>query len=238
MRIALCDDSRQYLSVLESYADRITQVKIECDVFESGEELVKMFERHGSLYDAVFLDMEMGGMNGLDTANMIRSKDRYAVIFFVTSHKKYMQESFACGPLRFLLKPVSFEEFQDAVRLACKRLDEERKNFVFIENRATVRLFCEDILYFESAGHLMKIHTRNDKVYQTYKTMAEVMEKLDPDVFALCFKSIIVNMGHIKKIGERDMEMDCGNEKIPVSRTYKNAMVDKYMKLMERKYWL
>ena len=95
MRIALCDDSRQYLSVLESYADRITQVKIECDVFESGEELVKMFERHGSLYDAVFLDMEMGGMNGLDTANMIRSKDRYAVIFFVTSHKKYMQESFA-----------------------------------------------------------------------------------------------------------------------------------------------
>ena len=61
---------------------------IEVDVYESGEELLVAYKKNEQRYDAVFIDMEMNGMNGFETAKAIRDIDDTALIAFVTGFVK------------------------------------------------------------------------------------------------------------------------------------------------------
>ncbi len=112
MNVAICDDNLKDIVIIEKYLDRISKSKIECDVFQSGEELILAYKRNKARYDVVFLDMEMCQLNGIETANYLREIDEYMIIIFVTIHTEYMRESFKCAPFRFLVKPVEFDEMQ------------------------------------------------------------------------------------------------------------------------------
>ena len=97
MKIAICDDNMKYINTVEDYLDKMKSSKIDHDVFMSGEELLREYERNEADYDAIFLDMEMTGLDGIETANIIRQFDKNVIIVFVTSHKKYMHVVFnAC----------------------------------------------------------------------------------------------------------------------------------------------
>ena len=100
MNIAICDDNNDYINTLENYIDDLKVKNLEHDVFYSGEELLNEYKNNEANYDAIFMDMEMGELDGIETANLIRQYDRHVIIVFVTSHKKYMQRSFQCMPFR------------------------------------------------------------------------------------------------------------------------------------------
>ena len=110
MNIAICDDNQQYINQTEEYFSKVGDKNINHDAFYSGEELVKAYENGFGDYDVIFLDMEMGGLTGIETANIIRKQDKHVIIVFVTSHTKYMQECFECSPFRFLIKPVAEQD--------------------------------------------------------------------------------------------------------------------------------
>ena len=94
MNIAICDDNNDYINTLENYIDDLKVKNLEHDVFYSGEELLNEYKNNEANYDAIFMDMEIGELDGIETANLIRQFDRNVIIVFVTSHKKYMQRSF------------------------------------------------------------------------------------------------------------------------------------------------
>lgn len=108
VNIAICDDNIEHISALEKYLFEISNVKIECDAYLSGESLVDAYKNNIERYDVVFLDMEMRELNGIETANLIREFDEHIIIVFVTSHSEYMKESFQCQPFRFVEKPLFF----------------------------------------------------------------------------------------------------------------------------------
>ena len=95
----------------------------------------------------------MGKLNGIETANIIREFDEHVIIVFVASYPDYMKESFQCQPFRFIGKPLDYEELKKVFSDICQKLSRKRKVFTFTENKAKVRLYCDDILYFESQGH-------------------------------------------------------------------------------------
>ena len=99
------------------------------------------YENQEADYDAIFLDMEMGKLGGIETANKIRETDKYVIIVFVTSHTKYMKECFQCEPFRFLIKPINTDEINKVIKEIAIRLSQERKTFVFSEKRNIIRLF-------------------------------------------------------------------------------------------------
>lgn len=235
MNIAICDDNQQYINQTEDFFAGVDEQNISYDSFYSGEELIKAYQTGYGDYDAIFLDMEMGGLTGIETANIIRKIDKHVIIVFVTSHTKYMQECFECAPFRFLIKPVSRPDMEKVYLEICKKLSEERTTFVFTENRNKVRLFCDDIIYFECQAHYIHIHTK-DAEHKICKTMAELIENIDGNIFIQVHKSFVVNLNYIREIREAEIILYNTDKIIPISRSYKKLVSIGFINFKERKY--
>ena len=235
MNIAICDDNQQHINKTEDFFANIGDKDINYDSFYSGEELIQTYENGFGDYDAIFLDMEMGGLTGIETANIIRKRDKHVIIVFVTSHTKYMQECFECSPFRFLIKPVSDSDMTKAYNEIRKKLSEERTTFVFTENRNKIRLFCEDIIYFECQAHYIYIHTK-DAVHKICKTMAELIGIIDANTFLQVHKSFVVNLNHIKEIREAEIVLYNTDKAVPISRSCKKQVSIGFINFKERKY--
>lgn len=235
MKIAICDDNMNHINIIESYIHSIRKTSVECDAYQSGEELIRAFRYGEEQYDVIFLDMEMEQLNGIETANYIRAVDEHVIIVFVTSHTEYMRESFKCAPFRFLVKPVDGEEFKTVFYDIGKKLSKQRKVFAFTENKAKIRLYCDDIIYCESQDHWIWIHTK-DKVYKICKSLTELHSQLDKEMFCRVHKSFIINFLYIKTIKDNDAELYHCDKTIPISRSYKKEVLEEYTNFLERDF--
>lgn len=236
LTLAICDDSIGYINTLEDYIDK-TGADASCDAFQSGEELLYAYENNGARYDAILLDMEMKALDGIQTANRIRKIDRNVIIVFITSYTKYMHRSFECEPFRFLVKPVAPEDIARLFSEMQAKLSRERRALVFAEGRNMFRLFCDDIIYFESQSHIVWVHT-TDGSYKITKPISKVCEGLDSEMFFRIHRSYVVNLSFVKEIRESETVLYGCAEPILISRTRKRAFVSAFINFKERKYMI
>ena len=84
------------------------ELDFEIELFGSGEQLVSDYERHETPFHILILDIEMGGMNGIQTAWKIRGLNNLdEQIIFLTSYPEYMVESFDVMTFQYLVKPIA-----------------------------------------------------------------------------------------------------------------------------------
>lgn len=238
MKIAICDDCAEYINIVEGYIDKLKITDLDYDIFINGEELVSAYGRGEADYDAIFLDMEMGEMDGIQTANLIRETDKDVIIVFVTSHTKYMQKSFECYPFRFLIKPVDFQEFKKVFGDVCVKLNDEPKALVFSENKKRTRIYCSDIIFFESNSHWILIYTRDGNVHRIRKTMNELLQIVPESMFVMVHRSFVINLAYVHQISQTDVVMHCHNQPIPISKKHKKTFTEAFLNFKERKYLL
>ena len=93
--IAIVDDEK---IIREQMKKLIENKKQECviDTYSSGEELLQT----NKCYDIAFLDIQMDGMNGIDTARVLRQKADDMVLIFVTGVKEYVFDAFDVVPCK------------------------------------------------------------------------------------------------------------------------------------------
>ncbi len=237
MHIAICDDSFEYINTVEKYLDSMERNAPYYDVFHSGEEILKAYDCRKQNYDAIFLDMEMSGISGINTGNLIRKMDKHVIIVFVTQHTQYMRECFECTPFRFLIKPMSFEDFKKTLRDIEEKLSEERSTLIFLENREKVRLYCEDIIFLESQSHQLFIYTK-ERIYRIHKSLSELCRVVSEEKICRVHNSYAVNMAYVKEIKDNEISLYESNAKIPLGRKYKKEFGEKFINYKERKYML
>lgn len=235
LNIAICDDNNEQINIMESYIDSRNDETLNCDAYYSGEELVGAYNSGYGNYDVIFLDMEMNKLTGIQTANLIRKMDKYVIIVFVTSHTKYMQECFECLPFRFLVKPVAKEELDKVFDAIIDKLSEERSTLVFSENRNKIRIFCDDIVYFECQAHYIQINTKSG-THKICKTMSELMENINQNMFLQVHKSFVVNLNQVREIRESEIILYDADKAIPISRSFKKQVSTAFINFKERKY--
>lgn len=235
MKIAICDDNKEYVNEIESYIEKINADNVECEAYYSGEQLVKVYESNLADYDAIFLDMEMDGINGIETANIIRQYDKYVIIVFITSYTKYMQESFQCSPFRFLIKPVGFEGFKKVYYEMLNKISSNEQYLIIDSNKAKLRLKYSDIIYIESKNHWVFIHMK-ENVYKIRNTLSQFIGEIKSYDFIRTHKSYLINFNYVNKINKDNVEMYGNNDIIPISRSYKKEFSIFIEKIIERKY--
>lgn len=235
MRFAICDDERVHINELEEYFAQKEDLQIESEPFESGEALLDAYKQGQQSFDALFVDMEMGGMNGIETANAIREIDERVSIVFVTSHEEYAIDCFQCSPLRFLKKPLQLEKMDDALRAINHVLTQKHATFSFYENKNYVRLYCADIIYCEGSRNKMVLYTVSG-VHQVHMTFAEVEKALAPGMFYRCHKGFLVNLGYIKKIVGQDIVLHHCETVLPIGRAYKQGLREAVVDYEERMF--
>ena len=217
-KIAICDDETVFAEKLgRMISAYLTGKGISCeiDIFDSGKELTAIGIRIAQ-YTAVFLDINMNGMDGIEAAGKIRAVSRDVFIVFVTVTISYALEGYRLDAMRYLLKCESnfsgmVQECMDAM-IDKLNFRIQKKEFKFREGRKEVLL--ERILYIESRLHRLEFHVveKTMKVYTMYRTLDELENMLGENNFVRIHKSYLLNLKHISNISRYKVKLTDGSE--------------------------
>ena len=122
MRIAICDDCMQFReNIFKLISSNLKSPNnILFAQFSSAEEILKAYES-GKRYDLIFLDVEMGMVNGIDAGIKIRQYDAKAIIIFVSSYPKYAISAYDCEAFYFVVKPIDSDKVKQVLTKAIEK---------------------------------------------------------------------------------------------------------------------
>ncbi len=212
IKIAICDDDPKFVGATQEYLEQLAKedyIELEIECFLSGNELIREYEK-GVLFDLIYLDIEMHGADGIETAKQIRKKDYHVLIVYISSHEEYLRQLFEAEPFRFLSKPVEYPAFQTVFRQAAERISEQQSNyFHFKTGKSMIKIPCKEILYFESAGRKIIVHTLQHS-YEYYGKLNEIEENLKEMRFVRIHKAYLVNIDNVEAFQYERVAMSDG----------------------------
>ncbi len=216
-KIAICDDctaDTEYLSALAggwaADAGHIAAIR----EFPSAEAFLFQYEEEND-FDILLLDIEMGGINGVELARRIRERSRRVQIVFITGYPDFMAEGYEVSALHYLMKPVSEKKLYSVLDRAADNLKKAEKQLKVTFDRQTVFVPFNRILYIEAQRQFVRIHTEEGD-YRMKTSLAEMETELD-EYFYRCQRSFLVNLSFVTRIKSQCVILKNGEE-IPISR--------------------
>ena len=180
--------------------------------------------------DAIFTDINMLGLNGLDFVSTLSNSP---LVVFITAYHEYAVESYKVGAVDYIVKPYGFKEFQraaDRVRTQYERMQTGNatsgNDSLFVRSDYKwVHIKIENIRFIQGMSDYLRIHVvDNSKPLVTYATFAGIKKHL-PSNFVQVHRSWIVNVGHVREINRNRVVMD-EDTYIPVGDSYKEQFQD------------
>ena len=233
IKIAVCDDNREASSAIEHFLEKAPVSDMCCDVYSDGKHLTDYLRKNSDSYNIYFLDIEMPGLDGIRTASEIRTRDKNAVIVFITDYKDYVYEVFEVLPFRFLPKPVTEAKFLQTLNEALAHLQLTGRLFFFRIGYEKYQLPYQEIVCFESAGRKVILHSKKGE-YEFYAKLSELEAQTDKNVFSRIHASYIVNLEHIRSIRQGEVLME-DQSVLPVSKKYRKEIKQSHFDFIERR---
>lgn len=133
--------------------------------FCAGEDLLES----STLFDLVFLDVEMGKINGIDTGKELKRKNPHNIIFVITSFEGYLDDAFKINAFRFLPKPLNVLRLYKALDDAEELIKNDTIVFYDTNTFSDVKVYTNDIIFIEIVKKKTKIVTTNATYYSNEK---------------------------------------------------------------------
>lgn len=185
--------------------------------------------------DLLFLDIQMPQLLG---TNFIRTLKNPPKVIFTTAYRKYAIEGFELNAVDYILKPISFERFLQAVNKVMQlnftipatpspkteQQNEPANSFLYFRvDRKMVKIFFRDILYIEALKDYIKIVTIVKTIVTKY-VLSTLEEMLPASKFLRIHKSFIVA---ISKIESYDADrIQIAKHELPIGRLYKQGVME------------
>ncbi len=230
MRIAICDDEALFLSDLERKIYSVIP-KLDCELtsFSSAEELL---DADGA-FDLLFLDIEMGGMDGMSAARRIREKDLAIPIVFLTSHTEMAIEGYEVNAFRFLKKPVEDDKLKQTLQ-DIQLMRDSHKGVMIRSGGEEIVVIPSEVLFLESDNNNVRIITTEG----SYTSRLKLSEAIDifnriNDSIRKVHRCSAVNLDHVARLKDKEAILDDGSI-IGISRScfaeFKKELYDRVRK--------
>jgi len=182
--------------------------------------------------DLIFLDINMPDINGIELAKSLENPPK---IIFTTAHSQYAIDGYKVNAIDYLLKPIEYENFLQAVIKANDFINKERllkteiKNtddYLFIKSgQRHIRVNFNDIKYIEAQKEYVNINLINSDPVKTLIRLKNIEDILPKSNFMRIHRSYIVNLNHIVTV-EHNRIIYNSKEFIVVSDTYLNKFME------------
>jgi DNA-binding LytR/AlgR family response regulator len=228
--IGICDDGVNVCSFIEKclleQAEK-ERLQIDIDIWNTGEDLQK-FLQEGNHIDILFLDIELFELTGLEVGSYIRNQlnDRAMQIIYISGKSSYAQSLFKTQPMDFLVKPLKSEEIAAAFSLAVKILSEGMKRFEFQAGKNYYYLPYNEIIYFTSAGRVVRLATQAETL-EFYGKLRDIEKKL-PQNFIKIHQSYIVNNEYVRRYTYEMVELLDGTV-LSISKPYRKQVRQRFL---------
>lgn len=204
LKIAMCDDSQsdrdKLYEVLKAYAD---ERKLETDiaVYSAGEKLLADMQDFG----IIFLDIEMDGINGIETAQRIRGMDMTMPIVYVTSYSKYWRSAYKVHAFDFISKPYVEEDIFAVMDdfLASSREDTSIKIQIETDNGTEI-VDTSDVCYLLIQKKKSVIVGLKEGEITSTETLTQLAHKLENEQMFQIHRSCYVNLKYVQNYSRSD----------------------------------
>lgn len=243
IKILIADDEPLALEELK----RLISADEDCQVVGTavnGEDALRGMESHET--DAVFLDIDMPGVNGLEVASRLAQWENPPRVVFATAHNEYAMNAFDLSAIDYVLKPYQPERIGKALarlKEVLKSREGFRDRLIALEDtlirkgmlkklaghrrnsKERIVLDPLEVLFFRAELSEVFAHQESGELI-IKSTLKELLENLDATQFAQTHKAYIVNIGKVEKVsplfsGNFEVLLkDPKRTKIPLSRRY------------------
>ena len=224
IRIAIVEDERRERAHLRdclAYMAEKEQLEFDIVEFGSGEEFLGGYQ---PVYDIVLMDIELPGINGMETAKALRRLDSFVLLVFVTNMVQYAVSGYEVDALNYILKPVNRFDFALKMNKAISRTAKQTEKSVQIRaGKDLYMLPVAAIRYLEVDGHYIVYHTTEGD-YSEYITLKEAEKKLNKPYFVRCNRCYLVNLKYVSAV--RDDVVQVGRDELLISRPQKKAFLN------------
>lgn len=225
MKILCVDDDSIQLELLNHYFKE-SKMNVQAHYYHNSEEFFFGFEDHQDC-DAIFLDVEMPGLNGFEIAKRIREYNQHVMIVFITAYPQYAIQGYEVFALDYILKPIS----QTSINSILDKISSLKKRivptFIFETEEGSRVIELDDICVVEAMGRESIIHLLNEELI-VKEGFSTLNEKLG-NTFIPIHRSYSINLNNLQQYTKEDILMDNGKT-YPISRRMAKDVISKIVK--------
>ncbi len=232
IHIAICDDEpcmsdalRQMVSAFfcgKNIDTMITQ-------YTSGEQLLRSQKK----IDILFLDIQMGGVSGMETAKKLRRRKFKGFLIFITVLREMVFDAFEVQAFDYLVKPIDETRFEHMMgRLLSSLQDAGSAGLLIQKGYESSIIPFEDIVFCEIIDRKVYVHLVSSEIIDFYDRIDHLETKLD-DSFFRCHRSFLIHLKYLKSYKNGTAYMENGKE-IPVSRLRSKEFSSVILRYMKR----
>lgn len=233
-RVLIVDDEFLARKLLQGYVEKIPYLELAgtCPNAFEALEIIKAEQ-----IDILLLDIHMPDLNGLEFA---KTCPNIPAIIFTTAYSQYALDSYEVSAVDYLLKPIGFPRFMQAIEKALLRIghtqttssptavtaedkvDTSGKDFIVV--KADYKLYkinFSDLLYIEGQHEYVSFYTTGKRITALY-SLKSLEEILPSDKFIRIHKSYIVSVQNISEIEQ--LTVTCAGAKIPIGGNYRDNL--------------
>lgn len=220
LRCIVVDDEPLACRLIASYVERTDGLKL-CGVFTSANQALEAICTEQP--DIAFLDIQMPGISGIELAKRVPQNTR---VVFTTAYPDFAIEGFKVNALHYLLKPVSYEEFLEAVERATLSRTETARYISVKSEYRLIRINISEILYIEGLKDYIKIYVSGEqRPILTLMSLKSIEAMLPAKSFMRVHRSFIANTDRIKVFEQGKIVY--GDARVPVSDNCRQALIER-----------
>ncbi len=224
IKCIIIDDEPLAIEVIRNYLKEFPNMEL-VNVFNNPIDAMNSIVENK--VDAVFLDINMPKMNGLDFIKNIKYKPHFII---TTAYREYAVESFALDVFDYLVKPIPFTRFLKSINKLTQKVNigantdvqnrQSEKSFIFLKiDKQLVKVKFEDIYFIESLKDYIKVFTKTGDCL-VHKSLTGITEELPTDQFLRIHRSYTVSLNKIDALEGNSILI--ANKRIPIGRKYTN----------------
>lgn len=224
----IVDDEPLAIEVIESHLSKFEQFEL-VGTCKNAFEAINVLQ--AQKVDLLFCDINMPEMKGTDLIKNLKDPPK---IILTTAYREYALESYELNVLDYLLKPISFERFMQAINkfnesalvrsadISYHNSSDKKESFIYVREKHQVhKILSQNILSIESLGDYIKIITPNQK-HSIRSTISSLEKMLSENEFLRIHRSFILNTKYITRFTANTIFID--DKEFPIGPSYKKEV--------------
>ncbi|MCQ2209545.1 MAG: LytTR family DNA-binding domain-containing protein [Paludibacteraceae bacterium] len=226
IKVIIIDDEFPARKLLSEYVSKLPNLSL-CGVCEDAVHAMDLLQKEE--IDLILTDIQMPELSGLE---FIKSLKKKPMVIFTTAYKEYALDSYELEAVDYLLKPIPFPRFLQAINKVSERMKLKRQSaptekdyFMVKADYKLYRVDYANLVYVEGQSEYVTFHLKDKKRITAYYSLKRLEEELPSNEFVRIHKSYIVSLSNIESVEGNMVSIE--GQKLSIGKNYRDALMEK-----------